>query len=297
MKIRLVKNGVFPITQSLTGELLLPETGFAMNGTLQGEGKLLGVPSLFVRLSGCNLRCTWKAADGSISICDTPYSSHYADEWDEWEVADVVRLIQMNRGAIKHIVISGGEPMLQAPALAELAGMLKKEGFHTTLETNATLFDSAVARYIDLISMSPKLSSAIPFSGKVASLKPAPDAESMDRHLRLYRDIRAIQKFIDTCYQGSFYNDLPDAGLKRRNDKDFQLKFVVAGPADIDEIESEYLRHLSGVSLSDVVLMPLGESEELLQLSSPFAAEAALRKGWRFTPRLQISLFGNKAGT
>ena len=83
-KITLVKNGVFPITKDKHGLpiLNLPDTGLPIAGTIQGEGITAGTPCLFIRTSGCNLRCAWEMEDGSVSICDTPYSSHNAVEFD-----------------------------------------------------------------------------------------------------------------------------------------------------------------------------------------------------------------------
>lgn len=59
MKINLVNNGIFPIVYDKNGELINEDldTGFNIAGTLQGEGKLVGTPCLFIRTSGCNIRC------------------------------------------------------------------------------------------------------------------------------------------------------------------------------------------------------------------------------------------------
>ena len=110
MKINLVENGVFPITKDADGNLLegALDTGLSSPGTVQGEGKLLGTSCLFIRTSGCNLRCAWVGADGNGSPCDTPYSSHHA-ETNKMEVDDVVKLVQANRGKMNYVVVSGGE--------------------------------------------------------------------------------------------------------------------------------------------------------------------------------------------
>ena len=94
MKINLVENGVFPITKDAEGNLLegALDTGLSSPGTVQGEGKLLGTSCLFIRTSGCNLRCAWVGADGNGSPCDTPYSSHHAEK-NMMEVDDVVKLV------------------------------------------------------------------------------------------------------------------------------------------------------------------------------------------------------------
>ena len=114
--------------------------------SIQGEGSLVGVPSVFVRTSGCNLRCTW---------CDTPYTS-WNPEGAETSVADLVRGVDLF-GA-RHVVVTGGEPML-APQISELTLALKAAGQHITVETAGTVFVSVTA---DLMSISPKLANSTP---------------------------------------------------------------------------------------------------------------------------------------
>src|SRR5262245_8514702 len=117
--------------------------------SLQGEGLLTGTPSVFVRASGCNLRC-W--------FCDTPYTS-WEPEGEDWSVEAVVeeveRLAEWGRlpacrdngrqdacptgpagpaGPTRHVVITGGEPMLFAEMIP-LCRRLRKLGFHITIET------------------------------------------------------------------------------------------------------------------------------------------------------------------
>src|SRR5437016_9089538 len=114
--------------------------------SIQGEGKLAGVPSVFVRASGCNLRCTW---------CDTPYAS-WDPEGEDVPVADIVHRVR--QFPARHVVITGGEPMIM-PDIAALCAALAETGLHITIETAATIFGPVK---LDLASLSPKLSNSTP---------------------------------------------------------------------------------------------------------------------------------------
>ncbi len=115
--------------------------------TIQGEGKLLGVPSVFFRTSYCNLRCVF---------CDTPYTS-WTPENKDITVAEAVTAI--TQYGCKHVVITGGEPFVQVEDLTELCHELDRHGHHIPIETNATIFAPVAAH---LISMSPKLRNSNP---------------------------------------------------------------------------------------------------------------------------------------
>ncbi len=114
--------------------------------SIQGEGVLLGVPSVFVRTSGCNLRCTW---------CDTPYTS-WQPEGRNMAIEEVIR--DVAQFPASHVVVTGGEPMI-SPEIVPLTGKLRQAGLHVTVETAGTFF-AAVA--CDLMSISPKLSNSTP---------------------------------------------------------------------------------------------------------------------------------------
>ncbi len=115
--------------------------------SLQGEGELAGVPSVFVRTAGCNLRCTW---------CDTPYAS-WSPEGLQMTVAEIVTEVSLHPA--QHVVLTGGEPML-APELPALAAALRDAGKHLTIETAATIPPAGIA--CDLASLSPKLRNSTP---------------------------------------------------------------------------------------------------------------------------------------
>jgi 7-carboxy-7-deazaguanine synthase len=116
--------------------------------SIQGEGELTGVPSVFVRTSGCNLRCTW---------CDTPYAS-WNPEGEPRSVAQIVAAVESHPAA-RHVVLTGGEPMI-AKDIRQLATELQATGRHITIETAATVSPGDIA--CDLASLSPKLLNSAP---------------------------------------------------------------------------------------------------------------------------------------
>lgn len=301
MNIQLVKNGIFPLIYDRNGKPISakPNTGFDFPGTIQGEGKLAGIPSLFIRTAGCNLRCTWKNDSGTVDICDTPYSSHHVHETEDYEIEFLVELVMANLGEIRHVVITGGEPALQPRPLLALATALKKKtGVHISLETNGTIYVPELSGLIDLFSISPKLRSSTPDKEKNRSLIIPVEEKLMVEHQRTRRNLDAIRKYIHACViTQSYYGDEPDREPVRRNDKDFQLKFVVSSAADEKEIKEDYLAQLGFVKNEDVLIMPLGSNAHILKESSRLAAGMAIRNGWRFAQRLQIELFGDMAGT
>ncbi|MCZ6681364.1 MAG: 7-carboxy-7-deazaguanine synthase QueE [Candidatus Poribacteria bacterium] len=154
--------------------------------TIQGEGQLIGVPSVFFRTSYCNLRCVW---------CDTPYTS-WNPENKDMIVADAVELI--TGYGCKHVVITGGEPFVQVPELTELCHELDRRGHHLTIETNATIFAPVTAH---LISMSPKLRNS----------NPPRDNRYFRRHERGRICADVIRQFLDQyeC-QVKFVVDCPE---------------------------------------------------------------------------------------
>jgi 7-carboxy-7-deazaguanine synthase len=114
--------------------------------SLQGEGVLVGTPSVFVRSSGCNLRCVW---------CDTPYTS-WAPEGEEWNVDEILSRVLACHA--RHVVVTGGEPMM-APDIVPLTEALREAGLHITIETAGTVWASVAC---DLMSLSPKLANSTP---------------------------------------------------------------------------------------------------------------------------------------
>jgi len=221
--------------------------------SIQGEGKLVGVPSVFVRASGCNLRCTW---------CDTPYAS-WAPEGEEVPVQRIVE--RVSAFPARHVVLTGGEPMIM-PEIGELCERLKQREYHITIETAATVYEPVK---LDLASLSPKLANSTPWEREGGRFARAHEKQRLN--------LPVIQRFIDTS-------------------PDFQLKFVVARPEDVREVDS-LLAQLNGCSPEDVLLMPEGTDSGVLGDRSEWIGRLCQEKGFRFCPRLHILLYGNRRGT
>lgn len=218
--------------------------------SVQGEGMLTGTPSVFVRTSGCNLRCTW---------CDTPYTS-WTPEGVAMELADIVA--EARRHPARHVVVTGGEPMIQ-PDIAELTQLLHDAGLHITIETAGTVWAPVVC---DLMSISPKLANSTPIEregGRWAAV-----------HERLR-------------YQSEVVRQLMAAYA-------YQLKFVIAAPEDMEEVECT----IDDVNAdrSRVVLMPEGTDAATLSERGRWLVEICKQRGYRFSPRLHVILWGNRRG-
>ena len=215
--------------------------------SVQGEGSLVGVPSIFVRTSGCNLRCSW---------CDTPYTS-WNPEGEDMTLDEILDRASAFSAA-RHVVLTGGEPMI-APAIVDLSRRFRERGMHITVETAGTIFAPVAC---DLMSISPKLANSTPegvFQAQHERLRLQPD---ILRHLM--------------------------------SEYDYQLKFVVAREADIEEVADLAARLQAPPD--KVILMPEGVTTEMLDERGAWIAEICKDRGFRFSPRLHIHLYGNKRG-
>jgi 7-carboxy-7-deazaguanine synthase len=236
--------------------------------SVQGEGKLTGVPSVFVRTSGCNLRCTW---------CDTPYASWNPEGPDLSAEKILAEILSHNAD---HVVLTGGEPMM-FKELVPLVIALKSRGKHITVETAGTLWlENFPADSIDLASISPKLSNSTPWQREEGRFAKAHEKQ------RLNPDI------LRTFAAGG-------NGAVR----ECQWKFVVAAPTDLGEIEELLLQINEGlppanhIRSADVLLMPEGTDAETLSERSRWIADICKQKGYRLSPRLHVYLWGNTKGT
>jgi len=120
--------------------------------SVQGEGQSIGVPSVFCRLSLCNLSCSW---------CDTKYTWDWDNYDPKTEIIELSPQDVCNRIATletTNVVITGGEPLMQQKGLAELTTLLKSKGHTIEVETNGTYIPSSIiANNIDRWNVSPKL--------------------------------------------------------------------------------------------------------------------------------------------
>ena len=218
--------------------------------SIQGEGEYAGTQSVFVRTTGCNLRC-W--------FCDTPYTSFHAEgPVRDWR--DVLR--EVLDWDCTHVVLTGGEPLLQ-PEIVPLAAALRAEHRVITIETAGTVYRPTS---VDLMSISPKMSNSTPND----------DPRWGPRHDRDRHRPEVIRRLM--------------------SESPYQLKFVVDQPGDLDEIV-KYLEQFPEVTQDRVWLMPQGISREDLAEKAIWLAPAAERFGFRFCPRRHIELFGSVRGT
>lgn len=218
--------------------------------SLQGEGVSIGVPSTFVRLSGCSLACAW---------CDTAYTWNWKRydpkvEAMQVDVADVIGRVACS-GA-QNVVVTGGEPLLQQRQLVELAAGLKLAGKRIEVETSGTIAAGTdLSPYVDQWNVSPKLSN----SGNP-----------------------------------NYKREIPHAIRDFARKPNAFFKFVVVEPCDLAEVDDFVVRYeLPPVR---VVLMPEGRSPSAVQSRSGWLAPACLDRGYRFTTRLHVLLWGDERG-
>ena len=219
--------------------------------SIQGEGKLAGVPSVLIRTSGCNLHCTW---------CDTPYAS-WSPEGEELTVDAI--LDRASDFPTQHVVLTGGEPLI-SPGVEELTHRLRDEGYHITIETAATVYRDVAC---DLASISPKLANSTPWE------------RAGGRHADAHESRRMNLGVIRQCMAWG----------------DYQLKFVVEHPCDLEEIDA-VLAALHDYDPQSVLLMPQGVTADEIIARSRWIAEVCQTRGFRYCPRLQIMMYGAARG-
>ncbi|HMS33607.1 MAG TPA: 7-carboxy-7-deazaguanine synthase QueE [Ignavibacteria bacterium] len=235
--------------------------------SIQGEGKRTGSPSFFIRTNHCNLRCKFKGGN----LCDTSYTSWFPDNdknIGEIEIDKILKeYLKIN---CRDIVITGGEPTMYSEELLILCRELKKisRDIFITIETNGTYFGD-FAEFADLISISPKLRSSVPYNTEY---------ENMHEKNRINTETFKKYNF-----------------LKSEGKIDIQWKFVYTDEKDIDEIME--LQTLTGFETRDIYLMPEGVTEKDLKSRRMETIEVCKKYNFNYTDRLHLLVWGNKRGT
>lgn len=288
--------------------------------SIQGEGIRAGYPAIFIRVSGCNLRCVF-----GNTICDTAYSS-FSPEKGSVTTDDVFDFCCKKHGQVRDIVITGGEPMLYKDQLIKMMNAIAHRREYEqgdnycypvfTIETNGTLpiiEDEDIPDAQLLISCSPKLSTA--FTATAGVPISLPDGTT----------VTFTQKQIDN-YNSRRINIDNLANMVLRQMRMPQFKFVYSSEASVMEIKDILHRlnnriteleksrknifkdsngnicyrhnqvHEDPSVMYNVYLMPEGIDEETLQKTRQGAVNACIENNWRYTDRLHIIIWGMKRG-
>lgn len=235
--------------------------------TLQGEGVSVGSPAVFVRLSLCNLHCVWCDTDHTWNFVGTPwvhekdglpvYQKHCKEEaiieMGAAEIAAVVR-----KYGCRHVVLTGGEPLLQEEGLLELIAVLRADGgdWFFEMETNGTrLPGGELMAAVGQFNVSPKLAN----SGVSQALREKPEV------------VRGLVE------SGKAW-----------------FKFVIEKGVDLEEVTALVERFQ--IPMNRVILMPEGRNVEEIDKVAPWLAERCRDLGVRFSDRLHVRLWGDVRG-
>ena len=218
--------------------------------SLQGEGATIGTPTVFLRLALCNLACGW---------CDTKYTW----DWEHFDYKSEVVSLDIERVQEEilafncpHLVVTGGEPLLQQRDLVPLITSMKDTGFYCEVETNGTIGPlPELERDIDQWNVSPKLSTS---------------ENPKDRREVPY----ALERF--RLLPGAYF------------------KFVIVEPRDIEEVCT--LRDRYRLPGDRIILLPEGRTVEVLRDRSQWVSAACVKEGFTFSTRLHILLWGDQRG-
>jgi organic radical activating enzyme len=269
--------------------------------SIQGEGRYMGVPSVFLRTFGCNFKCDgfgmpkgelsverFKVdADGIKEYKKLPLVSTGCDSYASWDprfkhlspllsvdsiAHGIVDILPNGRWMDEHLVITGGEPLLgwQKNYSELLSHETMRALKELTFETNGTQeLIPELIKYLQEWRRN-REKNALTFS---VSPKLTVSGENWDE---------AILPSVIYQYQtvGFVY-----------------LKFVVASEEDLQDAEKAVNEYRKNGFTGPVYLMPVGGVERVYSLNNRAVAEMAMRKGWRYSDRLQVPLFKNEWGT
>ncbi len=233
--------------------------------SIQGEGKSIGKPAIFIRTSLCNLHCVWcdtdytwnweKTSFEHINDIKEGYSKYKKEEWiAEIEVVGILN--EINKFPCKRIILTGGEPLMQQKELVVLAKLLHEEGYFIEVETNGTLtptddFDALVNQY----NVSPKLSNS--------------------KNSQQLREKKSVFEFFSSSDKATF-------------------KFVIDTPKDLSEVKELITKYV--ISPADVYLMPQGTTAKILNEKQKWLVDICKEQGYNYTDRLHIHIYGDKRG-
>ena len=239
--------------------------------TIQGEGKKVGTPSVFVRFGKCNMQCAgfeveYETPSGVKKCsCDSYYASDIAfrDSWEKFESSKplIEKVNKLLPNYKVDIVLTGGEPLLYWNDI-EFQKFMQyyiEKGYNLTIETNASIdinFNFDWQKKI-LFSSSVKLSNS---------------GEPLSKRI----NIDTLTKIIDFC---------DDSYLKFVIDKEFLPKAA----KEIDDI-------IVQIPSCQVYVMPLGDTSEIIDKNSLSVIEFAIEKGFFYSDRLHIRVWNNKRG-
>ncbi len=218
--------------------------------SLQGEGTNAGRPVVFLRTSLCNLACTW---------CDTKYTwdwdnYDYSVEVKQMNIEDLVNSI--SRYQSKHLVITGGEPMIQQRQLLNLIKKVKEMNYFVEIETNGTILpDRILDELVDQWNISPKLQSSM-----------------------IERSVREIE----ACY------------LFFTNHSKSYFKYVINDSEDLLELQDLIKKY--SIPANRIILIPQGKDKDEIIARGKWLSEICIAKGYILSLRLQILLWSNQRG-
>jgi len=206
--------------------------------SIQGEGKTVGKPAIFIRFAGCNLRC---------NFCDSKYTWNI-NESEEVEFDEVIARIKIIN--CKHIIFTGGEPLLREQIIYKIINNLSQE-YTYEIETNGTI--------------QPKY----PFGRIQFNVSPKLENSGNPKELR------------EKAYCYKFFKD-----------KNAIFKFVIDKESDLEEVLKIIATHC--LSNEKIYLMPEGVDPEIIKEKTKWVVEICKRYNFNFSPRMHISIWGNK---
>jgi 7-carboxy-7-deazaguanine synthase len=235
--------------------------------SIQGEGRSLGIPSIFVRTSLCNLHCVWCDTDYTWNWIGTPFEHAHDNQqgYQKFEKKDWLKKValeevvtQITKFPCKRIIWTGGEPMMQQKALIVLMQLLRSidTTYFFEVETNGTYvplpdFDALINQY----NVSPKL-------------------ENSGNPVRLREKPRTMQFFASNAKAG--------------------FKYVVANDSDTSEVLSLIKKY--HLAANRVWLMPQADNRTSLETQRLAVVETCLEHGFNYSDRLHVQIWDSKKG-